>query len=405
MIDERRDERAHAPVLSRRAIGRLTIGTILGAPALGGAALTAAAPARRVPPAPAGPLRIGSNENPYGPGPAAVTAVRLAIDEAHRYPGQIVGRLSAEIASRLEVPADSVLLAPGSGEILRASVLAFTSGTRALVTAAPTFEAPGRTAAAVGSPVRSVPVDPQGRLDLEGMAAKAADAGLVFACNPNNPTGGANGARAVADFVARVRKASPDAVILVDEAYFEYVEDPDYGTAIPLTRTDPRVVVSRTFSKIYGMAGLRVGYLIGQPATLAAVRHHLSSGTLAGPSSAAALASLSDAELVARQRALNREARAFTRRAFEAAGFEVLPSEANFLMVNVKQEVQGFLAGCRERGVMLARPFPPLSTYARISIGTLDEMRQAVELMLPVAARPAPTAALQPRAEEWGWEC
>ena len=131
-----------------------------------------------------------------------------------------------------------------------------------------------------GATIVDVPVTAAGSMDLAAMAAKAAGAGMFFICNPNNPTGGVNSAASIAEFVAAVRQVSPDALLLIDEAYFEYVEDPTYATAIPLTAQDPRILISRTFSKIHGMAGLRVGYAIGHPEAIGAMRGHLSQGTI-----------------------------------------------------------------------------------------------------------------------------
>ena len=155
--------------------------------------------------------------------------------------------------------------------------------------------------------------------------------------------------------------------------------------------TDPRVLVSRTFSKIHGMAGVRVGYVIGHPDALAAIRARSSAGTLSSVSAAAALASFEDQEHLVRQRALNREARALTRKTFEAAGYKVLPSEGNFVMVDVRRESSAYQQLCRDAGVAIARPFPPLTTYARITIGTMDEMRKALPIMIPLLTAPART--------------
>jgi histidinol-phosphate aminotransferase len=280
-----------------------------------------------------------------------------------------------------------VLLGCGSTEILRMAVHAFTSPSRALVTAAPTFEEPANRAQALGVEVRAVPVRRDDlRLDLAAMAAQAGDAGLVFVNNPNNPTGTLHPAGAIADHVRRVLAESPHAVVLVDEAYHEYVEDPAYASALPLALESPRVIVSRTFSKAYGLAGLRVGYALMQPAAREAMaRHQLGIGVnVLGAS--AARAALADRGLVARERRLNHEARAYTRRFFESAGYRVAPSEANFLMADIRRDVKAFQAACRERDVLVGRPFPPLATHARVSIGTMDEMRAAVDVFRRVLA-------------------
>jgi histidinol-phosphate aminotransferase len=350
-----------------------------------------------------GPIRIGSNENPHGLGRSARAAIAEALAEANRYPFDTIARLNAAVAASHDVSRDWVALTPGSGEILRAATVAFTSSNRALVAATPTFEAPARTAGATGATVRNVPVLASGSLDLEAMASQAAGAGLFFVCNPNNPTGGVSSADAVRDFIARVRRTAPDAVLLMDEAYHDYVDDPGYASAIALVRTDPRILVSRTFSKIYGMAGLRVGYAVAQPDTLDAMRRVLSQGSLSNVSTAAALAAFTDRDDHARQRALNRDTKAFTRKAFEDAGFRVLPSEANFVMVDVRRDVSSFGASCRAAGVSIARPFPPLRTHARITIGTPEEMQRAVPAML--SALQTPSSAGPDEAIKWEAGC
>ena len=312
--------------------------------------------------------------------------------EANRYPGASIMELTARLAEVHSVSRDRILLSPGSGEILRAATRAFTSASKSLVEASPTFENPGRTAKMSGAQVFDIPVTPGGSMDLPAMAAKAAGSGMFFICNPNNPTGGVSSAASIEEFVASVRKVSPDALILIDEAYFEYVEDPSYATAIPLTAKDPRIIVSRTFSKIHGMAGLRVGYAIGDPDALGQMRSYMSQGSISGLSASTALASLNDTANMAKQVAMNKDARAYTVKAFTDAGFKVLPTQANFVMVDVKRDSSSFQASCREQGVMIARSFPPLTTHARVSIGTMDEMKRAMAVMLPLLAA-APVSA------------
>jgi histidinol-phosphate aminotransferase len=337
----------------------------------------------------AGQIRLSSNENPRGPSAAALAGVRGAIGEASRYPFAPPDELRKAVAASHGVGEDHVLLGCGSTEILRMAVDAFTSPARALVTATPTFEVPADRAQVIGAPVHAVPVDADLRLDLAAMAAKAGGAGLVFVNNPNNPTGTLHPARAIDDFVRRVLAGSPDTIVLVDEAYHEYVEDPAYASALPLAVETPRVVVSRTFSKVYGLAGLRVGYAVARPETLKAMARHQLDVALNVLGVSAARAALGDRELVPRERRLNREAREFTRRFFESAGYRVAPSQANFLMADIRRDAKEFQAACRKHDVLVGRPFPPLSTHARVSIGTMDEMRAAVQVFRRVLGAPA----------------
>jgi histidinol-phosphate aminotransferase len=372
-----------------------------GVTLLGGAACTGARSGSRAavkaaggatPTAQPGVVRIGSNENPFGPGPAALRAIQGNLPEANRYPFRAVGELAEAIAAAQRVDASQVAVACGSSELLEAAVSTFTAADRGLVTAEPTFEAPADHAAGRGAPVVGVRVDANGRLDLDGMLDRSAGSGLVYLCNPNNPTATVHGATAITGFVERLHQRSPDATVLIDEAYHEYVDDPAYRTAIPLALADPRVIVTRTFSKVHGMAGLRVGYAVGQAATIRRLRPWIGSLSMSILGAAAARASLGDAAHIESQRALNRQTRASALDAFRAAGFTAFDSQANFIMVNIRRDARAFGAACLDRGIQIGRPFPPLDQYARISMGTPDEMAHAMRVCLDLLSLPPATA-------------
>lgn len=326
-------------------------------------------------------LRLNSNENPLGPSPAARAAIEQAFAHAGRYPmnaAPSADDFRALVAREHRIDVSAIALGAGSGEILESAVLAFTSPARALVSALPTFEAPARTAKQRGVPVRDVLVDAAGKLDLDGMVAAAAGAGLVFICNPNNPTATVHSAGAISDAVARIRRASPDTVILIDEAYHDYVIDSSYASAIPLVRGNANVLVSRTLSKLHGMAGLRLGYVIGQPDTvgrLAAWTMPFNGNVLA---LAAACASLKDAQQIVRERRRNIEALKFATDLFRGMGFATTESQANFMWVDLQRSAKDFRDACEQQGVLVGRLFAPFDkTHCRISIGTIDEMRRA----------------------------
>jgi histidinol-phosphate aminotransferase len=333
-----------------------------------------------------GVIRLSSNENPRGPGSIALEGLRGALGEASRYPGATAEELRRALAGFHRVHVDQMLLGCGSTEILRVAVDAFTSPSRHLVTAAPTFEEVADRAQVIRTRVDAVPVDADLRLDLAAMAARARGAGLVFLNNPNNPTGTLHGARAINDVVARVLRESPETTILIDEAYHEYVEDPAYATALPLALEHPRVIVARTFSKAYGIAGLRIGYAIAHRETLDRMAPHMLGVAINVLGSGAARAALTDHAGVERERRLNAEARDFTRRWFESAGYRVADSRTNFLMVRIRRDAKQFQEACRAQDVLVGRPFPPLIDHARISIGTMDEMRAAVDVFRRVLA-------------------
>lgn len=323
------------------------------------------------------PLRLDSNENPLGPPPEALKAIGDWYGEAGRYPDMVYEGLFEAVARYAGVARENILFGSGSSEILKVAVEAFVSAERALVTAAPTFELPTTRARSLDRPVRELPVDRGLGLDLDAMIAACDGAGMVFLCNPNNPTGTLHGGAAVRDAIGRMLRRSPDVVVLVDEAYHEYVNDPGYASMIPLALAEPRVVVARTFSKAFGMAGLRLGYAVGRPETLRRMRPHLVANNVNQLVGGAAIGALGVAGFVDRERQRNLDARRFTEQFFREAGYQVTPSEANFMMVDIRRELAPFREACRTRGVMVGRPFPPLTRQVRVSIGTMEEMRQA----------------------------
>jgi histidinol-phosphate aminotransferase len=338
------------------------------------------------PTSPAGLIRLDSNENPNGPGIKAFEAIKAMFGEANRYPDDPERMLIAAIARDHGVAEENVILGCGSSEILRLCVEAFVNTAQHLVTAAPTFELPANFARTMGRPVVAVPVDSKLRLDLTAMGDKAGGAGLVFVGNPNNPTATVHSDAAVREFIARVRRDSPATFILVDEAYHEYVDDSSYKTAIPLAVADAYVIVARTFSKVFGMAGLRVGYAIAHKETARRLQGWRLGSGVNVLAAAAATASIGDKEHIVLEQRRNREAKAFTRAFFEKAGYEVGASDTNFLMIDLRRDMRPVRDACRKDGIAVGRPFPPLNTWMRISIGTMDEMQRATDVLKRVLA-------------------
>ena len=331
-------------------------------------------------------IKLDQNENPNPPGPRVAKAVMDALVQGHRYPRNSAD-LADAIATRHRVARENVLLAAGSGELLRSTVLAFVDAKRPLVAGLPTFETSTNTAKGLGLPVREIPVDGSLRLDLKAMEAASIGAGLLFFCNPNNPTGTTWPASDVEAMLDRLAKSSPDTTILVDEAYAHFVDIPDYRTMAARAANDPRVLVTRTFSKVFGLAGMRIGYAIGHKDTIAALRLRTTSGLLPTASIAAALAVLNDEGLIQAQVQANKVNRATATRVFQDLGFKVFPSDANFILVDVKRKAEDFQAACRAQGVAVGRPFPGLATHSRISIGTADEMQRAAAVFKAVLAK------------------
>jgi len=195
--------------------------------------------------------------------------------------------------------------------------------------------------------------------------------GLVYICNPNNPTASLTPKDEVRDFLG---ETSPGTVVLVDEAYHHYVDSPDYESVIPLIKDYPNLIVARTFSKIYGMAGMRCGYCVAQPETIERMRPHQLSDSVSVGALVAAIASLSDREQVANGRRLNNEARTLVMRELEAMGFGHIPSHGNFLMVDLQRPVVPMIQAMKQRNVQVGRLFPTLPNHMRVTIGKKTEM-------------------------------
>ncbi len=343
------------------------------------------------------PVRIASNENPLGPGQHVLDAIVGKFPEAHRYPfnaRQTEGALITAIAQKFQAKNENVLLGPGSGEILTHSVRAFTSASKPLVTAWPSFENPRDTAKKIGTPVREVQLDGKLRIDIAKMIEASKGAGLVFFCNPNNPTATVHGKTAVADMVKAIRSASADTLILIDEAYHDYVTDPSYQSAVDIALSTPNVFVTRTFSKAYGMAGLRAGYAIGHAPTIKAIQafkmpYGLGTLTLGG-----AIAGWANQGHIDNERKRNTEVKAFTVKAFADMGISGTDSQTNFLFMDIKRPAAGFRDACRAQGVLVGRDFPPYEkTHCRISIGTMAEMQKAVEVFKKVLGTTTTTSS------------
>jgi histidinol-phosphate aminotransferase len=311
-------------------------------------------------------------------------AVRAGLKDggpAGRYPFKASDAAVKAIADKFGAKPENVVLGCGSTQVLRSAVEVFTSTSKALVSAIPTYEECMDDAERIGHPVKAIPLDDKMRIDLNAMAEASKGAGLVFVNNPNNPTATVWPADAINAFIDRVLKSSPDTTILLDEAYHDYVTDPGHKTQIPLALKNPRVIVARTFSKAHGMAGMRTGYVIAHPDTAKKLASWEGGGYLNVPGLLAATASIQDQARLDAEKARNTEARQFTIDWFKQRGLDSTDSQCNFIFVNIKQPTKGFREACRKEGLLVARDFPPYEkSHCRISIGTIDEMKQAVQI-------------------------
>ena len=347
----------------------------------------------------AGFINLSSNTSPRGPSEAVLNVLNERITKGlGRYP-ENVGVLTEAIAAREEAQvnstfhccfSDQVLLSTGSGEVLVGAVHTFVTPSRPLVIGHPSYETPIRTCEALDLPVKTIAVNDTWQLNLDEMAEAAQGAGLVYLCNPNNPTGVGHSQRAIREFVERVVEASPDTAILIDEAYIEFAKDSAISTALPLALTNPNVMITRTFSKIHAMAGLRIGYAIGHSDTLERMRTVARFGSVTVLSAAAALVSLRDSDRIEWEISENHKVREFTLNAFREIGCRITDSQTNFVWVDVNRSPKAFREACFALDVLVGRDFPsPTNTYSRISLGTMEEMREAVAVFEKVLSSTA----------------
>jgi histidinol-phosphate aminotransferase len=328
-----------------------------------------------------GTLRLNSNENPLGLAPAARRAVIDNIGEANRYPRESRVKLIEALAKKDGVAPDNIVLGCGSTEVLQMSVQCLAGPNAPLVLADPTFEDVPRYAQPYTYRLEKVPLGADYAHDLSRMRERAESAGgraLVYICNPNNPTGTVTPS---ADVDAWIESAADDVYFLVDEAYYEYCADPAYWSCLRWIADRPNVIVSRSFSKIYGMAGMRLGYGITHAETAERLRQFIGMNNANQLALAAALASLADEALVARSREANARGVAILLDTLDQLGLEYLPSQTNFVMHRINGELADYRRRMADANVSVGRPFPPMLEYNRLSIGTPEEMERFTEIL------------------------
>ena len=332
------------------------------------------------------PIKISSNENARGPSPKALEAISdFTNANVGRYPGDIEGEFIQTVADMYGAQPENVLLSTGSGAELQAAVLAYVTPSKPLVTGQPSYASPERTATGLGATVKHVPVDSSLFLDLDGMVAASSGAGLVFLCNPNNPTSTMHTLADVERAVRAIKQQSPETAVLVDEAYIDYATAPGVGTAAQLALELPGVFITRTFSKAYGMAGMRLGYAIGQPETLEKLSSAWGLGDVNTLQAAAGMAAVKDTAHMEWEREENGRIRDWVLTEFRQMGYDAPESQTNFVFVNLQRPAAAFRDACAERGVRIGRDFPPMEqTHSRISLGTMEEMQRAMAVFKEV---------------------
>ncbi|HZP62160.1 MAG TPA: histidinol-phosphate transaminase [Terriglobales bacterium] len=321
------------------------------------------------------PVRLDSNENAYGPSPKVVAAMQDALSMANRYPRPEYSGLVQRIASMHKVEPKRVLLGCGSSEILRVAAVASLGPGKKFVQPSPTFETAGNFAKLAGADVISVPLDKQFAHDLDAMLGHIdANTPLVYICNPNNPTGSITPRDALERFIAKVPATT---IVLIDEAYHHFaLESAGYRSFLDDPINDGRVVVSRTFSKVYGLAGMRLGYAIATPELVARLRPYITPVNVNAVVLRAAFAALGDTDYEQQCIARNASARQefFTQAA--TRGLKPVPCATNFCMMDVGRPTKQVVEYFRSKNVWIGREFPPLTTYIRVSLGKPEEMKE-----------------------------
>lgn len=366
--------------LSRRSFGRmaalLAAGTALPFYSESNLAM---AQLSKIGPLPPDAVKINSNENPLGPCPEAIDAITKVIAKGGRYEYELTDKFQKTLADLEGLDTEYVMPFPGSSDPLHRAVLAFCSKEKPFVMSDPGYEAGGRAAQFVGAKVVKVPLTPTYAHDVKGMVKAATErkAGLIYICNPNNPTGTITSR---ADIEWALANKPEDTVLLLDEAYIHLSDEP---LASDLVAMDKDVIILRTFSKLYGMAGLRAGAAMGRPDLIGKLRNY-GAGALPLTGMVGATASLKVKTLVPERRKIIKDIREDVFSFLEKNKIEFVPSVSNCFMLNAKMPARRLVNAMQKEKVYIGRVWPAWPTHARISVGTKDEMTKFKAALLKV---------------------
>ena len=320
-------------------------------------------------------VRLNNNENPYGPSNRVANAIQSFAGSVNRYPLMEEGSLAQRIADQHRVKSEQILLGCGSTDILRMAVFAFLGNGKRLIQAAPTFEAIGDYAGAASAEVISVPLTPRFSHDLDGMQKQiAASTTLVYICNPNNPTASLTPRNDLETFIGKLPAST---FVVIDEAYHHYAgESSMYASFIDRPLDSERVIVTRTFSKVYGLAGLRLGYAVSSPNTIQKMRQFASHDNINSIVAQVGLVALDDSDGVNDCVRRNLDDRQEFFNQAMARAVKPIDSHANFVMVNTYHPAEEVIQHFRQSNILIGRTFPPMSTYIRITLGRPEEMQR-----------------------------
>jgi histidinol-phosphate aminotransferase len=342
-------------------------------------------------PYPKDAVLINANENPLGPCGIACDAVNTVASQGGRYSDWLTTDLIKTFAAAEGLKPEYVHAFPGSSGPLHYSVLAFTSAAKSYVTADPGYEAGMHATKATGARIVKAPLTSTHGHDVKAMLAAAPDAGMFYICTPNNPTGTLTSHSDIEYLLANKPK---DAIVMVDEAYIHFS---DASTALDLVKADKDVVVLRTFSKIYGMAGLRCGFGIARPELLEKMTAFSGWSAMPITAVAAATASLKDPQLVPERRHINTTVREATFEWLAKNGYSFVPSQSNCFMLDTKRPAKEVIAAMAAQNVFIGRPWPVWPTHVRITVGTQSEMERFQAAFDHVMKNPSASAVSSPQ--------
>ena len=316
---------------------------------------------------------LSSNENCWGPPESVMKAMNNAWKYSNRY-GYPDANIVGEIAKHHGVKPENILLGAGSGEILDVVGTTFLLGGKKVLGVEPSYSSVYQHATSIKTTAVKLPLGKDYRQDMPAMIkaanARASEIGLVYLCNPNNPTGIVVSKQEVKQLLDGIPKDMP---VLIDEAYHHFVDDPSYATSVPYVIEGRPVIIARTFSKIAALAGMRLGYAVASADIVQKMRPY-SMGSINALVKHGGAASLKDTASQAEVKNKVMALRKKTTTELNSLGYETLPSETNFFMVSIGREVVPVIEEFRKKGVAVGRPFPPMTTHMRVSIGTADEM-------------------------------
>jgi histidinol-phosphate aminotransferase len=322
-------------------------------------------------------VKLSSNENPYGPSEAVMRAMTGAWKYANRY-GYPDGGITEAIAAHHKVTSDQVLLGSGSAEVLKAADDAFLPSHLKVVGVEPTFEvvyrfATNSRAEAITVPLREDHTVNMGEI-IRITRLNARDVGLIYICNPNNPTGNV----VHKDDIKLLFDSIPEDIpVLIDEAYHHFVDNPDYESSLKYVLEGRKAIITRTFSKIAALAGMRLGYGVAPKEVIDQMRRVIY-GSINAVVKYGGVAALQDTAYEEKIKQLNSQVRERTTAQLRALGYEIIPSDANFFMVNVRRDVTPVLDEFRKRGILVGRKFPPMDTWLRVTVGSDEDMQRFV---------------------------